>query len=112
MFMIEVGVIITLLGILLCLSWKKAIKTYGDLNSGKFKVINSIERLLPANMFDAEWKALSDQLNNQKYVSFTKSEQDVPQIFIIAYVLLLIVTVFSAKNNIDILTPIKTFFSL
>lgn len=100
--------IITLLGVVLCTSWVKAIQTYGNLNSGKFKVINTLERKLPANMFDAEWKALSDQLNNQRYISFTKSEQDVPKIFIMAYILLFVVSVIaSTKTGIKILSPLK-----
>lgn len=107
-FSIGVSVIITLLGVVLCTSWVKAIQTYGNLNSGKFKVINTLERKLPANMFDAEWKALSDQLNNQRYISFTKSEQDVPKIFIMAYILLFVVSVIaSTKTGIKILSPLK-----
>ena len=114
-FKLQIGIIITLLGIFLCSSWKKAIRTYGNLNSGKFKVINAIERKLPANLFDAEWKALSDQLNNQTYVTFTKSEQDVPLIFTISYILFLgftVISVISGKmGNINtLLSPIKDFF--
>ncbi len=56
---------------------------YGNLNSSKMKIISSIENKLPLSLYNAEWEALSDKLNKKKYVSFTKSEQVIPIVFII-----------------------------
>lgn len=49
------------------------------------KIISSIEKYLPASLYDAEWAALSDKLNKKQYVSFTDNEKQIPRIFIIIY---------------------------
>lgn len=83
--------IISIIGIILCFAWRRAIKSYCDLNAGKCTIIIMIEKKLPANTFDAEWKALKDS----NYRTFTSSEKVVPLAFVFAYVTLAIVTIFS-----------------
>ncbi len=73
--------ILCLIGLILNNSWKKLIKIYGQLNTGKFKVIQSIEEKLPCSLFTAEWLALGEGNNPKKYKSFTKSEENIPLIF-------------------------------
>lgn len=82
------GFIISFLGILLSLSWKSMIKSYGQLNTGKFKVINTIEKRLPLAIFAAEWKALGEGKDKHKYLSFTKTEAKVPSIFLWFYLII------------------------
>ncbi|MBQ9803039.1 MAG: TIR domain-containing protein [Clostridia bacterium] len=81
-----IGALLSVVGIILSVSWIKLLASYGDLNSSKMKIISYIERQLPASLYDAEWAALSDQLNKRKYVSFTNSEKRVPLLFIAVYV--------------------------
>ena len=57
------------------------------------KVISLMEKQLPINVYDVEWKVMSDKLNKKKYMSFTESEKRIPIIFIFIY-LLIIVSVF------------------
>lgn len=73
-------------GLVLATSWIKILISYGNLNSSKMTIIRSIEKQLPASLYDAEWQALSDQLNKSKYVSFTQNEARIPWIFIAIYV--------------------------
>jgi hypothetical protein len=80
------GVLLAAVGIILSVSWMKLLASYGDLNSSKMKIISHIEKQLPASLYDAEWKALSDILNKRKYVSFTNSEKKVPALFIVVYI--------------------------
>jgi len=54
-------------------------------------IIRNIEKQLPASLYDAEWKALSDQLNKKRYVSFTNSEKRLPSVFIAIYICIVIV---------------------
>lgn len=54
------------------------------------KIISRIEKQLPLSLFDAEWAALSDKLNKKKYVSFTESEQIIPRLFGLLYLLVII----------------------
>lgn len=45
-------------GIVLSLVWWALLKSYRDLNSAKFKVINPMEELLAAKIFSDEWEFL------------------------------------------------------
>lgn len=77
-------------GALLCISWKSLIMSYGQLNTGKFAVLNKLERYLPVSIFSAEWVALGEGKNKKIYKSFTKSEKIIPILFLSIYILLLI----------------------
>lgn len=76
---------IPIVGIVLCICWIRMIKSYGALNSSKLKIINMIEKKLPASLYDAEWKVHKDRLNYKPYISFTESETRIPRIFLIIY---------------------------
>lgn len=65
-------------GVLLCAAWRSLIRSFGQLNSGKFKVINTIERYFPAAIYAAEWEALGRGENPKIYRSFTEREIWVP----------------------------------
>lgn len=84
---------IPIVGIVLCISWIRMIKSYGVLNSSKLKIINMIEKKLPIALYDAEWKVQTDKLNYKPYVSFTDSETRIPKIFLIIYSFILICTI-------------------
>lgn len=45
-------------GALLCLVWWALLKSYRELNSAKFKVINAMEAQLSVKIFSDEWKHL------------------------------------------------------
>ncbi len=85
-----IGILFSLLGIFLSLSWSKTLVSYGNLNSSKMKIISCIEKQLPLSLYDAEWEALSDKLNKKKYVSFTKSEKKIPLLFSCIYLVVII----------------------
>ena len=50
--------LISIAGMLICYSWYRLIRSYKDLNSGKFKVVHEIVKLLPISPFDDEWEIL------------------------------------------------------
>ena len=85
------GYVISLLGSILCFNWKRLISTYGHLNSAKMKVISAIEKKLPFNIYDIEWKVQTDKLGKQKYISFTTIEKRVPILFIVLYSIIFII---------------------
>ena len=70
----------------MCVSWRRLVRSYAQLNTGKFFVIDRIENCLPAALFRAEWKALGEGRDKQKYRSFTKTEATVPIVFVALYV--------------------------
>lgn len=90
-FKLLLVVILALVGIILATSWVKILISYGQLNASKMAIIRNIEKQLPASLYDAEWKALSDQLNKKRYVSFTNSEKRLPFVFIAIYICIVIV---------------------
>ena len=53
-------VIVSLLGIALCILWHINIRSYRQLNSGKFKVIHEMEQDLPFPCYDKEWEILGE----------------------------------------------------
>ena len=66
--------ILTVTGAILCLAWRSLIRSFGQLNNGKFKVINRIEQLFPAAIYLAEWKALAEGRKPEVYRTFTSRE--------------------------------------
>ena len=67
--------------LLLCKSWKNLIENFGKLNTGKFRVINRLEKGLSAKIYSAEWLALGNGARPSKYQSFTSTEANVPKYF-------------------------------
>lgn len=58
--------------------WEKLINSYGTLNTGKFKVIDKIEKQLRTNMFEDEWKILTQEVD---YEPNTKTEATIVKRF-------------------------------
>jgi hypothetical protein len=56
-------IVLTTLSYLVSFFWEKLIDSYGKLNKGKFKVIDKIEKQLRTNMFEDEWKILTEEIN-------------------------------------------------
>ena len=73
-------------GVSLCVAWQRLVKSYAQLNEGKFAVIHLMENHLPAAIFKAEWVALGEGKNPDKYRAFTKTERSIPKIFAGLYV--------------------------
>ena len=70
--------VLAMVGCVLCLAWKSLITSFGQLNTGKFKVINTIEKYLDVAIYAAEWEALGRGENPKVYRSFTSREMWVP----------------------------------
>jgi len=54
--------------------WERLVRAYGKLNTGKFIVIDQIEKQLRTNMFENEWSILKSKVG---YVSNTETEATV-----------------------------------
>lgn len=86
-------------GILFCWTWLSIINSYRQLNTGKFKVINTIERKLPLAMYKAEWSHLKPERGVSKYKQLTVVEIVVPKIFGGVYLVLMIMAVLLLVNS-------------
>lgn len=72
--------------------------SFGQLNTGKFAVINELEKYLAAAVYSAEWVALGEGKDPRKYRSFTKREVWVPRVFVTAYLFAFVVQVLVLLN--------------
>lgn len=83
---LSIGIIMlvsSLLSIILNSNWYFQLESYGKLNSAKMKVISALEKHMPANIFDTEWRVMSSKIGGKKYRSFTNIEKTVPMTFFI-----------------------------
>jgi hypothetical protein len=70
-----VGVIaLAATGVILALAWRSLLRSFSQLNTGKFVVINRIEALFPVAIYAAEWTALGEGRDPKKYKSSTSRE--------------------------------------
>jgi len=81
--------------VVLCYVWWRLIKSYRQLNTAKYIVIGELEKKLPASPYwSAEWKALGEGKDPNKYTPLTHLENIVPFIFAILYFMVWGVVVF------------------
>lgn len=70
--------VLTVLALLTTYFWDKLVNSYGKLNTGKFKVIDRIEKELRTNMFEEEWRILTQEIN---YEPNTRTETKIVERF-------------------------------
>lgn len=78
--------VLAIAGAILCAAWRSLITSFGQLNRGKFRVINTIEQYLNAAIYAAEWEALGRGENPKVYRSFTSREIWVPNALLVLHV--------------------------
>lgn len=86
--------LVSLAGMTLCYMWYRLIRSYKDMNTGKFKVIHQMEQNLPIAPYDAEWEALGRGENPKLYLPFTHIEKYVPWVFFILHFVVLLRVIF------------------
>jgi hypothetical protein len=75
---------VTLIG--QCLAWFWLLRSYRQLNSGKYAVVGALEEYLPVRPYwKAEWVALGEGKRKERYWPLTHLEQWVPVLFAISY---------------------------
>lgn len=73
--------------VLQCLVWFWIIRSYRQLNAGKWAVVGAFERRLPTSpWWSAEWAALGKGEDPSRYWPLSHVEQWVPFLFAIAYI--------------------------
>lgn len=81
-------ILLAFLGIIICIIFYFLIRSYKQLNAGKFKVIHEIEKKLPLSMYKYEWQILGEGKDQAKYYPFSHIELFIPWIFGIIYFIL------------------------
>ena len=80
-----------LLGTLLAVAWYIHIRSYRQLNSGKFKPLHELEEKLAYPFFKREWELLEEGENPNKYWKLTVVETFVPAIFFSVFTVILLI---------------------
>lgn len=80
--------ILALVGIIVCIVFWYLIRSYKQLNTGKFDVVHKIEEHLPLALYKYEWEVLGKGEDNKKYYPFSHIELIIPWVFGIIYALL------------------------
>lgn len=81
-------ILLAVLGIVICVIFYFLIRSYKQLNTGKFAVIHEIEKNLPLALYKYEWKILGEGKNKAKYYPFSHIELWIPWIFGVLYFVL------------------------
>lgn len=82
--------------LMLCGVWWRLLKSYQQLNSGKFAVIDEFESKLPARPFvSAEWYVLGEGNVPELYSPFTSVERIVPIMFAFLYIISALAFIYS-----------------
>ena len=79
------------LGILLSISWYIVIRSYRQLNSGKFDALHELEAKLAYPFFKREWELLEEGRNRSRYWRLTVVETTLPLGFFILSVISIVV---------------------
>jgi hypothetical protein len=80
--------LIAIVGIVICAVFWFLLRSYKQLNTGKFKVIHEIEQKLPIAIYDYEWKVLGEGKKKNIYFPFSHIEMIIPWVFGIIYVVI------------------------
>ena len=78
------SVLFAVLGGALSYNWRRTIISYGLLSRAKARVIGSLEQHMPAQLFDAEWRALEAK----RYTSTTVADTQTASFFLALFTLL------------------------
>lgn len=85
-----IKLILSIVGIVICVIFWYLIRSYKQLNTGKFTVLHEIESRLPLALYKHEWKVLGEGNENSKYYPFSHIELLIPWVFGAIYLLLAI----------------------
>lgn len=80
--------LVSFVGIVICVIFWFLLRSYKQINTGKFKVIHEIEQKLPLGLYDYEWKVLEEGKNKKVYYPFSHVEMIIPWVFGAIYVVL------------------------
>lgn len=89
-----VKALIAVVGLIICVIFWFLIRSYKQLNTGKFTVLHEIEKELPLALYKYEWGVLGEGKNKKLYYPFSHVEQLIPITFGIIYSLLIVVFIF------------------
>ncbi len=73
------------IGALLAVSWYVVIRSYRQLNTGKFKALHELEEKLAYAFFKREWELLAEGKEMKSYWKLTTVEVSLPCVFFLLF---------------------------
>lgn len=86
--------LLALVGIIICVVFWFLLRSYKQLNTGKFAVVHEVEKYLPLSLYKYEWEMLGEGKDKKKYYPFSHVELWIPVVFGVLYTLLILYFVF------------------
>ena len=85
-------------GTALSASWYVVLRSYRQLNTGKFRALHELESKLAYPFFQREWDLLGEGEDRSRYWRLTIVEIGLPCVFFVLFVALLVFSFFSAAE--------------
>ena len=70
-------------GVLLAISWRVIVRSYRQLNAGKFKALRELECALSWQFFQREWGHLGEGNEPGRYRRLSRVEESLPWVFLV-----------------------------
>lgn len=86
-------ILIAVLGMLVCLVWRANVTSFQQLNRAKFEVIHQLERRLPFQCYEKEWKLLGEGTDRRRYLQLTRIERVLPLALALLYFALFLIAI-------------------
>ena len=83
-----------LFGMFLTAAWYVVIRSYRQLNTGKFKALHELEGKLAYPFFKREWELLSEGKDFKSYWKLSVVETFVPGIFFFGFLVLILIGIY------------------
>lgn len=78
--------VVGILGTVLAVSWDRVVRSYGQLNAGKFRALQELEKKLAYPFFEREWHFLGQGKKANRYLRLSRVERSTPWVFFGLYV--------------------------
>ena len=88
-----------LFGIFLTVAWYIVIRSYRQLNTGKFNALHELEEKLAYPFFKREWDLLNEGKDFRSYWKLSVVETFVPGIFFLGFLVLLLIGIYLATTS-------------
>ncbi len=82
--------VVGVVGAVLSVSWYIVIRSYRQLNTGKFAALHELEEKLPFPFFKREWELLGEGKKPGRYWKLTVVETGLPIVFFVLSVVLIV----------------------
>ena len=83
-----------IIGMAISVSWCIVIRSYRQLNTGKFAALHELEQKLDYPFFEREWQLLEAGRNRSRYWKLTVVETFLPSIFFLLFFVFLIMALY------------------